>query len=163
MDCPTKGLKQVHQLEISPDWAYTRSRLKDGVMFSFHSSKTCPGYSIQVSNWRLCKVACDQSGHSDDIGDLILGAHHELKRLLGVTAGENMKRAHLAMRQGEDMQLAVSNLRKLVGQSQERLCEVERWEIWSRKAVKAKLINAALEDLMSSPRVALLSVLTTTS
>ncbi|MCX6996631.1 MAG: hypothetical protein NTV49_06000 [Kiritimatiellaeota bacterium] len=157
MDNATRSSEHIHQLNILPEWEFTRSRTKDGATFAFHSSQMCPGYSIQVSNWRLRKNARDQCAPSEDIGDLILGAHNELKRVLGESAFEKTNRVQSVMRKNAELHRAALDLRKNAGQSRERLFQADRWDILSRKIMKICLVRAAIEDLILAPGVEILS------
>ncbi len=64
---------------VQPDWEYTRSRDRNGTIFAFHSSDTCPGYSIHISNWRLRK----NSARINDEKALRDKAYSELERCAG--------------------------------------------------------------------------------
>lgn len=54
-----KNSSSNNTLYVSPDWDYKQSRVKDGTIFAFNSSDTCPGYSIHISDWRLRKRTID--------------------------------------------------------------------------------------------------------
>ena len=143
MDSATKSAEHANELTISPDWKFTRSRLMDGTTFAFHSSKTCPGYSIQISNWRLRKVAHPIGGHSTDIDDLALGIRDELERVLGKTAFEKSNRVQ------SDLLKEASQTPGLFRQT----------GLLAEKylGLQDKFTIALMEDLWS-PQVALLSV-----
>ena len=68
-----------HTLNISPDWEYTSTRIEGESTFAFHSSGTCPGYSIKISGWRLRKIPGAQITQDE----LFLRGLDELNRHLG--------------------------------------------------------------------------------
>ena len=65
---------------ISSDWEYTRTRATRGTTFAFHSSRDCPGFTLEIDNWQFRKEVSDEYFEPER---LAMGAFEELKRVLG--------------------------------------------------------------------------------
>ncbi len=85
---------------ISPSWEFTCSRLADSTIFSFHSTSNCPGYVIEISDWRLRKkLAAPEAPLADRDMDSAIQVFEELKRALGDSVFGEYNHAYASLKE----------------------------------------------------------------
>ena len=153
------GIKSHFTSDIFPipqDWEYTKSRTKDGIMFAFHSSKTCPGYSVEVSNWRLRK--CAVTPWDEEKGDLglISWISLELRRVFGKSMFKKSRRISLNYRKAlKRMTWQLRRSKGLAGLSDLCICDRDTSDALAIETSEG--VEAKVEELYGNPRIALLS------
>jgi hypothetical protein len=131
--------QNIHRLDISPDWEFTHTKDRNRPTFALISSASCPGYSIQLSPWRLRK----KIGQTLDLPELATHAFRKLRNTLGEEAFPETNRV-----EAESIGSGRNPLMKY-----RRLCLDKK----NPEKIQFDVMTANTEDLFS-PRVAEVSI-----
>lgn len=74
---------------LSIDWASTVQAVGDNLQFQFISSGSCPGYSFQITNWRLRATPLHPQDHEVELSKYVLA---EVRRGIGADVYDQLEK-----------------------------------------------------------------------